>query len=464
VRQVDRQPEECEKWCREFPHLRIIDDETFGQAQRLLDENAEANRAFRQTKARFRGSKPGSAGRHPRHLLAQLIVCGHCGRTFYVGGRNGRYLFCPGYHMGVCSCQTQLLRKRAEKMILAEIGRRILANTGWRQLVFEETQRAWDAQQATLPSELAAARKGLTDVEQKIVNLVDRIEDGLGGPELNERLAQRRSAKRDLLDRIAKLEQADQARPPAPTEAWIDQQLEDLGNLLMGGTPAAAYALRNLVGGRVVVTEIRQPGRQRYHLEGRFTVTTRTVAAAVLGSSSDDEAGRQPETTHQSEEIVIEFREPPQIESLSERAKQLYDQGMMNARIAKELGCARNYVTRLLKFWFESRGLTMPDGRSRRKTLQEKHLEPPVYRQIAEDVMRQYGEGVLLQDIANAMQVDRNTITAVVRWWHASLGLPVPDGRTRRKSLDVKASVAGEECQAEPPAEIGRAADGAEAA
>ena len=64
-------------------------------------------------------------------------------------------------------------------------------------------------------------------------------------------------------------------------------------------------------------------------------------------------------------EVVIDYREPPEFIALSEKAKAMYDNGMMNARIAKELGCARNYVTKLLKYWFESRGLVMPDGRPR---------------------------------------------------------------------------------------------------
>ena len=57
------------------------------------------------------------------------------------------------------------------------------------------------------------------------------------------------------------------------------------------------------------------------------------------------------------EEIVIDFREPQEIEALSERAKELYDEGKMNAEIAEELGCSRSRLTKILKHWFESRGL-----------------------------------------------------------------------------------------------------------
>jgi len=351
IRQEERSPEESEKWLRHFPHLQLIDDETFKAARRLL--------------------------------LSQLIVCGHCGRTFHVGGTKGKYLFCPGYRMGTCSCQTQLRRDRAERMILGEIGRRILANPAWRQRVLEETLKAWNAQEATIPTGLAAARRSLMDVEQKIANLVDRIENGRGGPELDERLAQRRAEKRERAERVKRLEAADQNRRPKPTEAWVDEQLRNLGEKFSQGTPAAAHALRDLVGGKVVVTEIRQTNCKRFHLQGRFTIAVKPLVEELLGRVGGCEKEEASDPDASTEEFVIDFRKIPEIESLSERAKELYDQGLMNAQIAEVLGRARSYVTKLLKHWFESRGLAMPDGRSRRATLRQKHVDPPLYQTIA---------------------------------------------------------------------------------
>ena len=80
-------------------------------------------------------------------------------------------------------------------MVLDAIGQRILANPAWRQLVFEDTLKAWNANQSHLPSELTAAQKALAEVSQKIANLVDRIEEGQGSPELDERLTERRAEK-----------------------------------------------------------------------------------------------------------------------------------------------------------------------------------------------------------------------------------------------------------------------------
>ncbi len=440
IRQEDRSPDECEKWMRHLPHLQLIDNETFEEAQRLLRANQEKLAGSRKKKGRLNGSKPGAAGCHPRHLLSQLIVCSHCGRTFHVGGRGGKYLFCPGHNMGTCTCRTQLRRDRAERMILAEVGQHILENSAWRQLVLEETLDAWNAQESAIPSELAAAEKGLADVELTIKTLVDRAEGKEEIPELSERLAQRRAEKQDFEERVERLRRVSDNRRPVPTEVCVDERLRHLGEVLSGDNPAATHALRELVGGRIVVTKIRQSGRERHHLQGRFAIRAMAIARAITGPDDVLDPSGTKAGSSDEEEIVIDFREPTRREIESERAKQLYDEGLMNAEIAQRLGCSRSRVTALLKFWFESRGLEMPDGRSRRATLKRKHQEPPLYQKVAEEVMALYRQDKLLQDIADALNVDRNTVTAAIRWWHETHDLPVPDGRARRKDLEQKVS------------------------
>lgn len=40
-----------------------------------------------------------------------------------------------------------------------------------------------------------------------------------------------------------------------------------------------------------------------------------------------------------------------------------------------------------------------------------------------------------LQDVANHLGTDRDTVTLAVRYWHESRGLEVPDGRKRYSDL-----------------------------
>jgi transposase len=325
-------------------------------------------------------------------------------------------------------------------MILDAIGERIVRNPAWLQLVVEETLKKWNARQADIPSELAAAQKALADINHKITNLVDRIEDGQGGPELNERLAQRRVQKRELAEKVERLRRTNQERPPVPTETWVSEQLAKLGEVLAQGTPAAAYALRDLVGGQILVTEIRQPGRQRYYLQGRFTIRVASLAGILLNAESNAGECQSVVEGIPGDEIVIDFRDPPQYEEESERVKTLLDQGWLMIRIAEEMGKKKSYVRKLVKHWFESRGLPVPDGRSRRSTLEQKHCVQPPFERLADRVLKLLVEGWLIEEIAAEVGVCRDTITKVINYLRTVRGLDIPDGRTRRKSLDHKVS------------------------
>jgi DNA invertase Pin-like site-specific DNA recombinase len=435
IRQEERSPEECEKWLRHLPHLQIIDNETFEQAQRLLKKNDDRSATGRRPDGKLSGSRRGSGAEYPRHMLAGLVQCGRCNSTFYVGGANGKYLFCPNYGAGTCDCQTQLRRDRAETMILERIGKQILANQGWRQAVLEETLKAWNRREAHIPTELSAAKKALAEVEQRISNLLDRIETGQGGPELEERLAQRRAEKLRLTEDVQRLVRADAERKPQPTVAWVDEGLARLGETLSGGNPAAAHALQALVGGRIVVNEIRQPGRQRHYLQGRLTIQVAAVVQGLLGCEGGSVVVVEPART---EEIVIDFREPAQYETESEEAWTLYQKGMLMAEIGTRLGRLKSYVTKLIRHACAVRNLEFLDGRRRRSTLAAKHRVPPKYQAIADEVLRRYDAGQLECEIAIELGCDAATVKKALDEAYAARGEKTPDGRSRRKSLARK--------------------------
>jgi len=436
LRQDERPEEECEKWIRDFPHLRIIDDELFDGAQRLLDANIERHVATRRSNGTLAGSKRGSAA--PRHLLSGLIVCGECGSIFHVGGTNGHYLFCPTYRKGSCSCKTQLRRDRAERMILEQIGTRILENEDWFTVVFDRLRRSWREGERKQPTELVAAENSLADIDRKIECLVDRIENGDKDPAIKERQSQRRSERRDQIKVVDRLRKANEHTLPEPTEEWLRAELRQFGEDLHTDTPAAAVALRDLVGGKIVVTEVKQEGRKRYDLQGRFTIKAAAIATAVAGFPVATEPSHEDSVDDLAEEIVIVFVDPNPLDGPSEEVKRLDDQHLPNKEIAKRLGVSKSQITKLLKHWYESRGLTMPDGRSRRSSLPQEYFEPPMYQLISDEVHRLCDEGLLLGEIAKQLKCDPNTITKAVAFWYESRGLEVPDGRTRRKSLERK--------------------------
>ncbi|WP_197999419.1 hypothetical protein [Gimesia chilikensis] len=132
---------------------------------------------------------------------------------------------------------------------------------------------------------------------------------------------------------------------------------------------------------------------------------------------------------------MIEFIQPDKAEQQRESAKRMYDAQEPEFKIAEVLGVSRSWVTKLINEVFELRGEKKPDGRSRRSKLAVKHKEPPPYQAIAERVMKLFRDKKRCDEIPTALEIDRNMVTKFANFWHEQRGLPVPDGRTRRKSL-----------------------------
>lgn len=437
IHQEPRTAEEAEQYRRLFPELRLIDDATFAAAQGILTENRKSHAHGRNEEGEFLAARAGVA-KPASHLLNGLIVCGQptadgvCGRTFHVGGSNGKYLFCPGHQQGACFCRTTLPRRLAEERILREIATRILGNPAWLQAVFTATRDAWQECRRTLPNELRDVQMALEEVTRKIGRLVDSLEGtGQPDPDVAARLVERRAERRALEARLTAAQAAATEQPLKPTEAWVRERVSQLGATLADATPAAAYALRDLLDGRITVREIVREGKQRHYLQGTLRIRTATLAAA-LGVRTETSVTTDGTTC---EEITLDFRREDPRDELCEQAKALWDQDLHNKVIAERLGCSKAFVTKLLKHWSRRHGVELPDGRTRRGQIAPRAEALPLYQRIVEPVMELYRQGRELADIATALGHDRNTVTAAVRFWHESRGLTMTDGRTRRKSL-----------------------------
>jgi len=111
----------------------------------------------------------------------------------------------------------------------------------------------------------------------------------------------------------------------------------------------------------------------------------------------------------------------------------------LNKEIAEQLGCKPSRVTKLLKIWFESRGLQVPNQYERRRRLAAR-CKPHKYQLLAAQAKALWDDGLLILEIASRLGCNRATARSAVKEWYVSRGLPIPDGRGRRKSLDRKVS------------------------
>lgn len=220
--------------------------------------------------------------------------------------------------------------------------------------------------------------------------------------------------------------------PERPTVDWKRERLQSLETVLSGSLPQAAYALRGLIG-KIVVEEVPRPSGKRKMLRGTFTLDSVAVlrtaddrydcsgkesvkaetividfvdplpwehlaepAKELLEQGLDD--GRIAKKLDCPKHWVpkalkvwcsangtalAELRakrpkppaEPTKAMRLSEPAKKLWDAGLKMQDIAVELtkqlgeSVYRDDVTRAIAYWFSSRELPVPDGRTRRKQL-----------------------------------------------------------------------------------------------
>jgi hypothetical protein len=198
------------------------------------------------------------------------------------------------------------------------------------------------------------------------------------------------------------------------------------------------------------VSEVKEPGKKRFYFQGKVTLSVRQVIKAldipelvtaknaerISNVATDAQSQDQSKMTEQSSaEITVDFREPSPLIAEADRAKKFYDQGLMNAQIAARMGCARNTVTKLLKYWHTSRGLTMPDGRGRRSTLPKKQIGITLNESLAEEAKRLWDHGLADIQIAAQLGCSAPTAVAAVAHWFQSRGQSMPSHDERRLEL-----------------------------
>jgi site-specific DNA recombinase len=432
--QVARPESETNKWTRALPELRIITDEIFFAAQDLRKKYLERP-GMRDAEGKVRGRV---TDRNLQHLLAGLLRCKLCGSTFHTAGANCNYMSCSGYKCRICKCRTMVPRQLAQKLILAAVGQLMKCNATWLALIIDLTKKAVEAVAREQPTRLISIEQDLKKVAQMITRLLDQLETR-DDPEIGARLAQRQRERGELQRELKEIQRNHVSLPPIPIEEWIGLQMERLAEVMNSGTPAATLALHNLLDGPIVMEEIPHEDRVQCHWRGTFRVRVGRVIVD-RGSNVPGIGLEIADNEDHFLEFSIDFREQSKTEGQAALAWQLLKEDRPIKEIAGILGVSRGRMTAILNFAAKERGEVRVDGRARRSTLPDTTRPPTLGDLKTEEVMVLYQQGLLLGDIAEKLQIDRNTVTAVVAKWHEKQGLPVPDGRTRRKSLNAESS------------------------
>ncbi|AMV19202.1 recombinase family protein [Planctomyces sp. SH-PL14] len=426
-----RTDEEILKWNRQFPELRIIDDETFHLAHLKLKANADRVAAYRRPD----GKLGGAAGPNgvPRHLLQGLLHCSACGSPMHVTGPKARYLRCRGYRDGLCDQRSQLPRDLAEQEILQLVSNRILRDDEWTNLIVTRTIEHWRTEWKGLPNDIDTLRRRLRECESGIENLLNKIERSkVAIPSVDKRLEERLQEKQQLEDDLAN---ASDRLTKAPDERGREDIVRELGKLdsvIRSQTPAAAVALADLLRGPILVSTVPAPRRMRkaFQLAIPLTVDRVLYATGLLGS--------EPPTDQEASPLTLDVERPSRGRTQAQEAWRLLHEGKAAKDIALELGVSRSRVTVLLQELAATNRLGLSVKQLHALARSRRAAPPKLADRLEPRVMELFREGHLIEEIATELGCSDATVHKAIANWHRTRGLAVPDGRTRRKQLTNK--------------------------
>lgn len=409
--------------------LRIVPDELWYAAQERLAGEQD------------HGRRPGSSDpvRQPGALNG-LLYCPEHNKRLYVGGANGRVMLCPRCQNLPASQRrlySQLNRKLALEATCRALANLIRADTDLaRNAVAVCQQEAQRLQQPNL-SELPKLDEQVAQCERSMQFVIKNLGDdeAFSKKQLDELQRERDAAKAA----IANIERLRKQAISVPTEADVQQQIDELGGILVAANTAdeeSARLLRRvlqlLTGGRIELFQMGERRPKRGYLQGRFRcdlIKHLVCQATGLSHFEPADAGV---------DVVVDYRAESNTAALALRAVELDRSGLLRKEIGRELGVSKSRVTALLKQGYALAGEPFQDGRKSRSSLVKKQGAAPRYVEIADEVHELASTGMLLVDIAQQLGVDRDVVTKAQQHWHRVRGLPIPDGRTRRKSLPRK--------------------------
>lgn len=413
--------------------LRIVSDEVWYAAQRFLAVEAQ--------KVVGRKPKDPNAAAHLR-VLGGLFRCPTHDRILYVGGPYGKYLMCkdcmalPAQDRPLYS---MLPRELALRKTCDALASSVRSDPGLVERVIEVCRAEVASFQTPDPARMGTLETQRLRLDRQIAFLVRNVGDT--DADMAESEAELRRLRRERSALVAEIElaRATEAQLVAvPSMDEVRTMLNDLATILVGAAngvdPDSFGQVRDLIfqmtGGRIELEQAGEASAPRGWLRGRFRCN-------VIAAATSEFGGRPLREQDEGSWIEIEYREdePTLPQVVVDQIAEQYQAGTLIKQIAKNFQLNRNSVSTALDAWFSARGEVRPDGRSRRKDLPVKHLDPSAYHVHSEAVKAAADRGLLFRQIAAELKIGIDAVTSAWAYWHTSRGLTVPDGRTRRKSL-----------------------------
>jgi len=336
---------------------------------------------------------------------------------------------------------TCLSRDLAWQVITAKCAELVKADASLVDRAVDYCRICAESAQRPDPGRLAELKTSETKLTTRIEFILNNPGDSEADHEENARVLKSVRAERARVQSERASLEAAASRPvktPGREEvmAILDGLDVTLRRAAESDDEAHVTAVRRVVeiitGGRILITQAGEPVAKRGWLLGSFQVglwahLTQKISGCTDGTGTD-------------QVVRVEFRKGTEAEKLADRVKAMRDEGLRMRDIAAKLGCHRNLVKKALTSWYAQRGQASPDGRGARHLLRLEGDAMPFYQRVAQEAKALSDQGLLLQEIAERLKCDRNTVTKTLRYAHERAGEPATDGRTRRRQLTRKMS------------------------
>ena len=259
---IPRPESEWEKQYRE--ELIIIDDDLWQAVQAQIE--ASRNEAIAK-KLKGKGS---AGGRQPKYLLSGLLKCGVCGGNFSITTTSRHQLYGCGRRKDgghtVCSNHITVPRLVAEERLLDGIKNKLMSAEAVK-IFRQAANRMIREMKKRDPTK--QTRQELAQMETKIDNMVQAIQDGAYSKSLQTALTEAEEKRDNLTQQIQAQTQAASALPDIlpNMEAIYMEKVNRLEQALIADVTQARAQVREILGNNIPLHPT-----QEGHLEAELTV------------------------------------------------------------------------------------------------------------------------------------------------------------------------------------------------
>ncbi len=254
---------ESEWIIHEDESLRIVPPELWDEVR---EQRGKARRSWPGGKGKRGFSTEQGSRQHqfPTHLLSGSMVCGECGAAIaLVSGKGGGYYGCLAAAKGSCD-NKMLVRRRLVEKVITDAVREQISSAEQIRYVLERVEEEVHKLYAHVPETIRLKETEAAAEERRLANFVDFVGEGRGSQALAKALVETERRVEALREELEGLRRSGEKVFQAPPVEWIEERLEQLGEILERHTEPSAIVLRRLLGKIQLVPTQGDIGRPYY--------------------------------------------------------------------------------------------------------------------------------------------------------------------------------------------------------